>query len=121
MREEKGEIPAPLAASRIPMYEIFVKLQTRGRAFFGMELGCEQIIPSDHAGKGLTINSLAEYVRVLRRPGVVAVDEIEIGIVRNVAPQRMRRTLAHRVPAHVRHLVARAVFLQLAVQGETHD
>jgi hypothetical protein len=69
---------------------------------------------------GAAVVGLADRVSGLAGCGVVAVHEIEIGIVGDAFPQRMRAHLAHAVPAHLRHLEARAVGLQLAVELEAH-
>ena len=50
---------------------------------------------------------------------VIAVHEVEERVVGDAVPERVRLRLAHAVPAHLRHLEARAVVLQLAFELES--
>src|SRR5574340_428776 len=92
--------------SGLPGEEVAVQAEALRGALLGVELGGENVIPRDRAGKAIAVVGVAGGVARLRRVGPVAVDEIEPAVVGNVAPDRMRAALAHPVPAHLRHFVA---------------
>src|SRR5204863_9529873 len=89
-----------------------------GGAFLGMELGRENIIARKRRGKASAVVGFAGAVAGIGRTHAIAVHEIEPSAVRNAVPERVRLRLGDLVPAHLRHLEAAAVFLQLAVEPE---
>nr|GEU28313.1 hypothetical protein [Tanacetum cinerariifolium] len=105
---------------RIPADEVAVQLQARRGALLRVELCGENIITGDGAAERRAIHGLAHGVRVLFRLRKIAVDEIKIAVVRNAVPHGVRRILMDLVPAHLRHLEARAILLQLAIELEAH-
>src|SRR3569623_675548 len=94
------------------MYEIFIELQTGGSAFFRMELRRKYVIPPYCAAKRHAVRRFAERMRWIGRYCVITVYEIEITIVGDPCPHRVRHCLMDTVPAHMGHLEARSVFLQ---------
>src|SRR5471032_634984 len=106
--------------SRVPVNEIFVQLQSGRGAFLRVELGRKNIITGDGATERRTVDSLSNGVLGPFRLGEIAVHEIEVTVVGNVLPHRVRRVLVDLVPAHLRYLEARTVFLDLAVQLEAY-
>src|SRR5574337_429099 len=94
--------------SGIPGEEVAVQAEALRGTLLGVELGGENVIPRDGAGKAIAVVGVAGGVARVRRIGPVAVDEIEPAVVGNVAPDRMRAALAHPGPAHLRQFVAAA-------------
>lgn len=103
------------------MYKIFVELQTGGSAFFRMKLRRKDIIASGSAAKRLAVVRFSQCVSRIVRYCIVAVYEIKITLVGNPVPHRMGAELPDLVPAHLRHLEARTVLLNLVLQIKTHD
>ena len=101
--------------------EVAVQRQAVVGAFFGMELGRENVIARQRRGKAAAVLGFARAVARVRRAGVEAVHEIEVAAVGHARPERVRPGLEDLVPAHLRHLEAAAVGLQAAVEAEAHD
>src|SRR5471032_1955283 len=107
-------------SSRLPVNEVFVQYQAGGGAFLRVELGGENIVARDGTAERRAVHGLADGVGRLFRLRVVTMHEIKIAVVRYALPQGMGHRLPDLVPAHLRHLEARAVVLQLAVELEAH-
>src|SRR5947207_10870828 len=92
------------SGASVPGYEVGKQLKPGAVAFLRMELH----------GKDISLRYCAsKRRRIRRRPGaglavhrrwVIAVREIEARRLGDSRPKRMRPRLAHRAPAHVRHL-----------------
>src|SRR5471030_1977109 len=107
-------------SSRLPVNEVFVQQQAGGGAFLRVELGGENIVARDGTAERRAVHGLADGVGRLFRLRVITMHEIKIAVVRYALPQGMGHRLPDLVPAHLRHLEARAVVLQLAVELEAH-
>lgn len=103
------------------MYEIFIQLQTDIRAFFRMELRCENIVAGDSATEWRAIFRFTDHMIGLFRYGIKTVDEIKETLVGNTIPQRMWLALPDLIPSHLGNFVTRSVFLKLAVELESDD
>src|SRR5262249_44179439 len=71
------------ACSGVPVKKISVQRQAMLGALLGMELGGENIIPSQRAGKALAILGFTGTVARVHRSGIETVDEIEVRSVRH--------------------------------------
>src|SRR5215216_2720950 len=95
--------------------EVAIEAQAVGPALLRVELGGNEVVPRQHAGKPHAVFGLAEYGVMRQRCRVVAVHEVEVGAVLDPVEDGMRPDLDHAVPAHVWNLeVARREALDSA-------
>src|SRR5258706_683485 len=87
----------------IPVKEILIKRQTGVVTFFGMELGCENIIACDGGRKALAIVCHRCSNFGVSRCTEVTMHEIIPFAGRNFCPYRMRRGLDHLIPCRMRY------------------
>src|SRR5690606_18080326 len=104
-----------------PEQEVAVQGQAVFGAFFRVELRGENVIPGHDTGKADTVIGFACAVLGIVHTRMVTVDEVEPAFVGDAGPARVGLAapgtrlagLADAVPAHLGHLVAAAVGLDL--------
>src|SRR5690606_16443245 len=99
-----------------PGGEVLQQLQAVGVALLGMELHGETRAIGQRRGEILAVVAAPDHVTRIAGLDVIAVHEVEAAIVRNAVPERMVHRLLDLVPAHVRHLEALAVLLQVLAE-----
>src|SRR3989344_947087 len=131
-REGFRAAPDALAGTRPcsgpPEQEIAIQGQAVFGALFRVELRGENVIPRHDTGKADTVLGFAGAVLGIVHMRMVAVNEVEPALVGDARPARMGFTapgagvtsLADTVPAHLGHLVAAAIGLDLALEAEFH-
>src|SRR3989344_102066 len=131
-REGFRAAPDALAGTRPcsgpPEQEIAIQGQAVFGALFRVELRGENVIPRHETGKADTVLGFAGAVLGIVHMRMVAVNEVEPALVGDARPARMGFTapgagvtsLADTVPAHLGHLVAAAIGLDLALEAEFH-
>src|SRR3989338_4689220 len=67
-----------------------------------MKLSGDEIAPSDDTTQGNTVRGLTSNQRFILRVGVIAVNEVKIGVVRYTGEYGMGNRLFYLVPPHVR-------------------
>ena len=70
------------------IHEIGQELQAGRLAFFRVKLGGEYVVAMDRAGEFAPVVRTSDNNGFVRRLGMIAVDEIEIGAVLNTGEQR---------------------------------
>src|SRR5688572_4291320 len=93
----------------VPLREVGEQPQARALALLGVKLEGHQVVAGDRAGEGLDVVRCPDAVLRPGRAGVVAVDEIEPGLVGHAVPDWVRTRLLNPVPSHVRDLQTLAV------------
>ena len=96
----------------MPGQKVSIQRQPIVSTFFRVELSCENIIACDGRRKAFAILSFPYSVVRIGRLGAITVHKIEVTVLRNASPQRMRAHLPHLIPTHLRHLKACTIGLK---------
>src|SRR5690554_8230576 len=81
-------------------------------ALLRVKLGGEYIVLGQCRSKVHAVVAASGHLRRLARTGVVAVHEVEAGVLLDAVPERVVDGLGDLVPAHVRHLQTLTLLLQ---------
>ena len=89
-----------------PFEEVAVEAKAGVAALLRVELGGDDVVAGKGAGEGDAVVGLADNAFAVVGRRVVAVDEVEVGVVRYAVEDGVRPASSHLVPAHVRHFQA---------------
>src|SRR5262249_9797158 len=84
--------------------EVLQELKSKLLALLGVKLGGEHSALLDHRRKGQAVCGSTGDHRLVAGDDIITVDEIEIGIARNVCEQRTITRRLNPVPSHMRDL-----------------
>src|SRR5260370_2362614 len=88
-----------ITASELEAAEVVEQAESRGAAFFEMELGGDDIVARDRGANRDAMVASGDRQRRVVGDWVIGVDEIEVSIVGNAAKHRMGPRLTHAVPS----------------------
>lgn len=87
--------------------EVFEEFEAEGLAFFGVELGGEEVSSADHGGEGEDVFGFGGDPGFVGGGDVIAVDKVEVGLVGNVGEEGLVAIDLEGIPAHVGDFDAR--------------